>query len=51
MYKQQELVTNGDHDISKLRISEQKPEMENVPINNDNLGSTPTAEEVIYIFR
>lgn len=42
--KQPEL-TNGDYDVSKLTITEQKTEMENVPINNDVSEPTPTMEE------
>lgn len=39
-------LLNGDSDISKLRI-ETKPEMETVPINNDDeITPTPTLDEV-----
>lgn len=43
-------LANGDHDISQLKITEQKSEMENVPINNENSIATPTMEEVIHFY-
>lgn len=43
-------LKNGDVDVSKLKITEQKTEMENVPINNDTSAPTPTMEEVILYF-
>lgn len=39
-------LLNGDSDISKLHI-DMKPEMETVPINNDDeIAPTPTLDEV-----
>lgn len=40
-------INNGEtSDISPLKVTEQKAEMENVPINTDTTAATPT-EEVI----
>lgn len=40
-------LSNGETDISKLKITDEKSEMENVPISSDAAAPTPTMEEVI----
>lgn len=44
--KEDQDVFNGTHDVAKLKINDPKTEMENVPINNENMITTPTMEGV-----